>query len=75
MNTNHDKSREELIQIAEELSMKVYLLEVFVRKFNKKRRDILYLLNKRMDYRPKDETLRRYNISYSEVLSKWFVND
>ena len=75
MNTNHDKSREELIQIAEELSMKVYLLEVFVRKFNKKRRDILYLLNKRIDYRPKDETLRRYHIIYNEELSKWIISD
>ena len=80
MNNNHEKSREELIKIAEELSMKVYLLEDkinedYVRNFNKKRRDIIYLLNKRSGYKAKDKTLRRYNIIYNESSSKWILND
>ena len=75
MNNNHEKSREELIKIAEELSMKAYLLEVSVRKFKKKRRDIIYLLNHRNGYESKDATLRRYNIIYNEELKKWILND
>ena len=82
MTNYNDKTRDELIQVILDLTIKLYSLEnqieeeaVFDCKLKKKKRDILYLLNNRSGYRAKEETLQRYGISYDDELGIWILND